>query len=148
MSLRNEVQTLVQDRDVVAYRPPQEYEAVTGTYTIFTIVGGAVQLKQLIGTRTGAAVAATVLDITASGVAVAAANPILGATPLNGVIWMPLNVAGTALGAAALPATVATLTHMFAGVGIIQLVVTGVAGSMVLEWACVYKRLSPASQII
>ena len=147
MSLRSEVQKLLQDSDVLAYRPPETYDAVTATYTLFTIVGGPVQLKLLVGTRTGAAVAATVLDITASGVAVAAANPILGATPLNGVIWIPLNVAGTALGAAAIPATVATLTYMLAGVGIIELTVTGVAGSMVLEWAVVYKRLNPASEI-
>lgn len=148
MGLKSEVDQVWQDRDGVAYRPSQTYDLAGSPYVLFNITGGPVWLKLMIGSVTGATVAATTLDVDVSAIGAQAAGPILGATVLNGIIWVPLNVAGTSLGALALPATVATLTYMLAGIGTINVAVGGAAGSMVMDWTVVYKKLSPASAVI
>ena len=147
MSLKSEVDQIWADRDYVTYRPSGTYTAAGSPYVLFNITGGPVWLKLMIGSRTGAAVAATTLGVTVSAIGADAGGAILGATVLNGVIWIPLNVGGTALGAIALPATVATLTYMLAGIGTIDVAVGGAAGSIVMDWTVVYKKLSPLSTI-
>ena len=148
MGLRQSVDQLWLDRDCVAYRPSQAYTTALSAYTIFTITGGAILATTLMARITGAAVGGETIVVTCNGVAEDAA-----ATAINGavgtVVYLPLNVAGTIINAAAIPKTVATLTSMIIGTGtgvlpglIVATFATGT--SCTCEFALVYKRLNPA----
>ena len=148
MGLRQSVDQLWLDRDCVAYRPSQAYTTVGSTYTIFTITGGAILATTLMARITGAAVGGETIVVTCNGVAEDAA-----ATAINGavgtVVYLPLNVGGTILNAAAIPKTIATATTMIIGTGtgvnpglIVATFATGT--SCTCEFALVYKRLNPA----
>ena len=148
MGLRQSVDQLWLDRDCVAYRPSQAYTTVGSAYTIFTITGGAILATTLMARITGAAVGGETIAVTCNGVAEDA-----GAAAINGavgtVVYLPLNVAGTIINAAAIPKTIATATTMIIGTGtgvipglIVATFATGT--SCTCEFALVYKRLNPA----
>ncbi len=89
-------------------RPAQVYDVATGTFTLFSVSGGAIEILGLGGITTAAAVGATEVRLTANGVNLdAAAVAINGAVGL--VFASCLNVAGTLVQAAAIPKTDALL---------------------------------------
>jgi hypothetical protein len=151
MGLKDDVGQLLQYSDAVAYRPPQTYLVATGAYTIFSVRNGAIFAYALLGRITAAAVGATTIATTLNGVAGDA-----GAVACNGavgtLVWVPLNVGGTILNAAAFPFTVATAPMGMAvgtqpaGPGLI--VITYAAGtSLTMEWSLIYKPLNPSVEV-
>jgi hypothetical protein len=136
----------------IAFRPSQTYLVATATYTIFQVVGGAIEAISLIGLITAAAVGATTIAGTLNGVAGDA-----GAVACNGavgtIVWYPLNVAGTILNAAAAPKTIATTPQGMivgvqpAGPGLI-VITYGVGTSLTMEWALTYRKQNPSARVI
>jgi hypothetical protein len=152
MSLKSKIKAIEWENVHIAYRPPQTYlTAAPGpAYTIFSVVGGAIEALNLMGRNTAAAVGAEQIRITANTVNTdAAAIAINGAV---GTIWYSsLNVAGTLINAAAVPRTVATLTTMIvgtqpAGPGLI-VATFGVGTSWTGEIYLVYRKLSPFAMV-
>jgi hypothetical protein len=134
--------------NTLAFRGSQTYLVATGAYTIFTVSGGAIEAISLIGRITGAAVGATTIAGTLNGVAGDA-----GAVACNGavgtLVYYPLNVGGTTVNAASVPKTVATLTSMVVGTSAGGTIVMtyAVGTSLTMEWALVYRKLSPYSVV-
>ncbi len=150
MSLSKNIKQVLQENLGVAYRPSQAYLVATGAYTIFSIIGGAVEILTLGARVTAAAVGATEVRITANGI-----NTDAAAVAINGavgtVVYSCVNVGGTLINAAAVPKTVATLTSMIVGTqpttaGLIVATFT-VGTSFTGEWFCVYRKLSPLARI-
>jgi len=152
MSFQSEMKQMAADAVKLAYRPAQEYLAATGAYIVFNITG-PVLITLLGGRTTGAAVGATTVRYTINGInvdaAVIAINGALGLVHLS-----CLNVAGTLVQAAGIPMTDALL-HSKGFVSGIQ--PAGAVGTIVATFAtatsveidifCLYRRLSPTSQI-
>jgi hypothetical protein len=149
MPLGRTVKKISLDNTNVAYRPPQDYLVATATYTIFTIADGPVMILALGCRETTAAVGATTLRLTVSGVNVDAA-----AVAVNGGLgWVgvsTLNVAGTFVNAAGVPLTDALLNSkgFIAGTGTGLIIATfGIGTDWIGEFFCVYRKLSPLSRI-
>jgi len=144
--LRQIINSIAHDMDNIAVRPSQAYLAATGAYTIFSVSGGAIFAKLLIGRITAAAVGATTIAGTLNGIAGDA-----GAVACNGavgtLVWYPLNVAATILNAAAFPLTIATDPRGMAvglqpaGPGLIVMTYA-VGTSLTMEWTLVYTKLN------
>jgi hypothetical protein len=150
MSLTKEIKTAMSGNLQLARRPAQVYTSAVGAYNIFRITG-PIEVISFAGLVTAAAGGATTVTTTFNGVAGDA-----GAVAINGavgtVVYIPLNVAGALLNAAAIPKTVATLTSMLVGTQ-----PAGVWGTVVLtfgvstwtgEWLMQYRKLSPLSRVI
>jgi hypothetical protein len=150
MSLNGKVRAILQGGDQVAFRPSQTYSSVTGAYTIFTVAGGPILARYLIGGITGAPGGATTIAGTLNGVAGDAGAADIGTTGIAGwVVWYPLNVAGTTLVAAALPMTIATAPQgMIVGTSVGTIVITYAVSTIPMSWTLVYKKLSPASHVV
>lgn len=149
MGLASTLKGIFDQNVKIARRPSQTYLVATGAYTLFSI-DGAVELLTMGALITGAAVGATTIATTVNGVGADA-----GAVACNGavgtVVFIPLNVAGAILNAAAIPKTVATLTTMISGqqaaaVGTIVWTF-GVGTSLTLEAFVVYRKLSTNGRI-
>jgi|GEM_PF-3004425 len=145
------VKSMYLDRGQVAYRPAQAYDGVgVGGYNVFTITGPV--YITVLGTRVTAASAVGNVDLifSVNGVAVdAAAVRCDGAVGL--VYLSSLNVAGTALQAAAIPETIATQSRVISGIqpaanGVI--LATFTTGTYTGDMFCVYRALSPNASII
>jgi len=151
MALKQQVEEIFLEQETVVHRPNQIYTTAIGAYNIFTIVGGPVEILLLGGIETAAVLGET-LEVTINGVAADDAAPTAINAAVGGVFFVPLNTAGTIVNAAALPMTVATLTTMVSGIlaaangVIVGTFATGTSWSG--EWFCVFRRLSPRSNII
>ena len=150
MGLLSLIKAIRDDEVKVARRPAQVYTTAIGAYTLFNITG-AVELLTFGGLVTAAAVGGETIVTTVNGVAADA-----GATAINGavgtIVYLPLNVAGTLLNAAAAPKTVATLTTMIAGqqpAGVGLIVATFATGtSWTGEIFLSYRKLSTNGRIV
>lgn len=150
MSLGAQVSQIFLDRQKVAYRAPQVYNAATNLYQIT----GPVLIYLLGGRATAAAGGATTVALTVNGVATeAAAVAINGAV---GTVWVtPLNVAGVIAGAAgALPLTTALLhppQGMISGIGAAgagAIVGTFAVSTWTGDIFCVYRSLAPGAEVL
>ncbi|MDD5229726.1 MAG: hypothetical protein PHC43_00195 [Candidatus Marinimicrobia bacterium] len=143
MGLSKEVKEILTNNFRLAHRPAQVYTVAVGAYNLFAVVDGPIEVITAGGYVTAAAVGATTLATTFSGIAGEA-----GAVAINGavgtVVYIPVNVGGAILNAAAIPKTVATLTSMFVGPGNI-IGTFGAGTSWTGELFLVYKKLSPRS---
>lgn len=114
MSLAQKVRDTHLGNVHVAFRPSQTYTVAVGAYNLFCIRNTSIEVLTFGARITGAAVGATDLTTTFNTVAGDA-----GAVAINGavgtVVFVPLNIAGAILNAAAIPMTVATLTTMIVG---------------------------------
>ena len=152
MALSKVIKQTSLDNFNVAFRPSQTYLSATGAYTIFQVVGGAIEAISLVGLITGVAVGAVTIAVTANGVDASGAGVACNGA-VGTVVYIALNTAGTTLNAAAIPKTIATTPQGMlvglqpAGPGLI--VATYVAGtSLVMEWSLVYRKLNQNSRII
>ena len=135
----------------LAFRPSQTYTTAVGAYNLFLVRNTAIEVLTFGARITAAAVGAEDFTTTFNAVAGDA-----GAVAINGavgtVVYIPLNVAGAVLNAAAIPKTVATLTTMVVGHlagadGVIAgTFATGTSATC--EFFMVYRRLSPVGQVL
>ena len=152
MGLKADVAAIMQGNDQIAYRPSQVFAVGIGAYTIFSINGGAILAKALVGRITAVAVGATTIATTLNGVAGEAAGVACdGAVGL--IVWVPLDVAGTLTNIGAQPCTDALFAPKGmivgtqpAGPGLI-VATYGVGTSLTMEWTLIYTKLSPASEV-
>lgn len=149
MGLKAVLDAIFDQNVKVARAPAATYTVAVGAYNIFSITG-AVELLTMGGIVTGAAVGATQVTTTVNGIGSDA-----GAVAINGavgtVVYIPLNVAGALLNAAAIPKTVATLTTMISGqqpaaVGTITWTFS-VGTSWTGEIFVVYRKLSSLGRV-
>ncbi len=150
--LRQTINQIWQERDVVAVRPPQAYTVAVGAYTIFSVAGGAILVKALIGRITGAAVGATTIATTFNTIAGEA-----GAVACNGAVGtlvvVPLNVAAVIVNLLAAPLTDALLHPKGMVVGLqpagpgLIVATYGVGTSLTMEWTLVYQRLNADANV-
>lgn len=151
MSLASDLKKISLGNVHVAFRPSQTYTTAVGAYNLFLIRGGPIEALTLGARITGAAVGAedctTLLNTVAGDAGAVAINGAVGT-----VVFIPLNVAGAVLNAAAIPQTVATLTTMIVGTqpagadGVI--VATFATGtSATCEWFLAYRKLNPRSEV-
>jgi hypothetical protein len=152
MSLATKVKDTFSGNLHVAFRPSQTYLTATGAYNLFRIRNTAIEVLTFGARITAAAVGAEELATTFNGIAgEAAAVAINGAVGL--VVYVPVNVGGTTLQAAAIPKTVVTLTTMVVGnqaANADGLVVGtfSVGTSATCEFFMVYRLLNPRGQVL
>jgi hypothetical protein len=153
--LKSLVNRLFHEREGLAYRAAQVYDAAVGggVYNLFTITG-PVLIYLLGGRATAAAGGATTVAFTVNGVGTEA-----GAVAINGAVgtvWAtPLNAAGVIAGAAgALPLTTALLhppQGMLSGIGAAAngvIIATFAVSTWTGDIFCLYRPLSPSATIL
>ncbi len=149
MSVSKKLRSVYEGNVHIIMRPAQLYTTVVGLYNIFGIRDGAIEVLTFLFKSTAAPNGAEDITTLFNTVAGDAGAIAVGAD--GQVTYIPVNVGGGIVAAAALPKTVATLTTMLvgtqpAGPGLIAATfATGVSATG--EFYMAYRRLSPRCMV-
>jgi hypothetical protein len=152
--LRQSVAQMVNSGFTVCYRPPEAYALFAPTaYILFTISGGPVWIKFILGRVTGVAEAGgQQMSVDICGVANLGGTVVAIAGAVNSIIMVPCNGAAVTPNALAHPwlDTAVASDGCYASLGnvVVNVSVAASTANSAVEWMMCYRKLNPDARVI